>query len=108
MWKRISSWLRHVSNGWVALSALVIFLLFSALVLPRQSATADEVAGGAGSPEENVSTSLVLGRYPKPTAVVDVLAPVFTSLKWGFLAGWRPPRRSHPYWVAGLSFGPQF
>jgi hypothetical protein len=165
MWKRISSWLRQVSTGWVTLSALVIFLLFSALVLPRQSATADEVAGGAGSPDmslyysaddlyqmaeaygeqgrqayirarftfdlvwplvytlflataiswvfskaftpgsrwqwanltpvlgalfdylENVSTSLVLGRYPNPTAVVDVLAPLFTLLKWGFLAG---------------------
>jgi hypothetical protein len=36
---------------------------------------------------ENVSTSLVLGRYPNPTAVVDVLAPLFTLLKWGFLAG---------------------
>jgi hypothetical protein len=35
---------------------------------------------------ENVSTSLVLGRYPDPTAVVDVLAPVFTLLKWVFLA----------------------
>ena len=51
MWKRISSWLRRVSTGWVALSALVIFLLFSVVVLPRQSATADEVAGGAGSPD---------------------------------------------------------
>ena len=36
---------------------------------------------------ENVSTSLILGRYPYRTGVVDVLAPVFTLLKWGFLAG---------------------
>jgi hypothetical protein len=164
MWKRISDWLRRASTGRVALSALVVFLLFSVLVLPRQSATAEEVAGDAGSPDmsfyysaddlyrmaeaygeqgreayvrarftfdlvwplvytlflvtaiswlfgktfahdsrwqwanltpvlgalfdylENVSTSLVLGRYPDPTAVVDVLAPVFTLLKWVFLA----------------------
>ncbi|MFN2220564.1 MAG: hypothetical protein ACK2UA_18285, partial [Anaerolineae bacterium] len=36
---------------------------------------------------ENVSTSLVMGRYPDQTAVVAALAPIFTSLKWIFLAG---------------------
>lgn len=165
MWKRISDWLSQVSTGWVALAGLVIFLLFSALVLPRQSAAAEEVAGGAGSPDtsifyspadlyqmaeaygeegrsayirarftfdviwplvytmflgtaiswlfgkafaadsrlqranlapvfgalfdylENVSTSLVMLRYPDQTAVVDVLAPVFTLLKWVFVGG---------------------
>jgi hypothetical protein len=165
MMKRVSEWLRRVSTGWVALSALVVFLLFSALVLPRQSDTAEEVAQGAGSPDmslyysaddlyqmaeaygeqgrkayvrarftfdlvwplvytlflataiswlfskaftpesgwqranlapvlgvlfdylENLATSLVMARYPSPTAVVDVLAPVFTLLKWAFLAG---------------------
>ena len=34
---------------------------------------------------ENLATSLVMLRYPQQTAVVDVLAPVFTLLKWGFL-----------------------
>jgi hypothetical protein len=34
MAKQISDWLRRVSTGWVALSALLIFVLFSALVLP--------------------------------------------------------------------------
>lgn len=165
MWKQVSEWLCQVSTGWVALAALVIFLLFSVLVLPRQSATAGEVAGDAGSPDmsfyysaedlyqmaeaygeqgrgayirarftfdliwplvytlflataiswlfskafvpdsrwqranlapvlgalfdylENISTSLVMGRYPAQTAVVDVLASVFTALKWVFLGG---------------------
>jgi hypothetical protein len=164
MWQSISGKLRQISTGWVALAALLIFLLFSALMLPRQSATAEEVAGDAGSPDmsffysaddlyrmaeaygeegrgayirarftfdliwplvytlflataitwvfskafapdsrwqrvnlaplvgalfdylENLSTSLIMGRYPDPTAVVDVLAPVFTLLKWSFLA----------------------
>jgi hypothetical protein len=45
MWKRISSWLRRVSTGWVALSALVIFLLFSALVRrPMNSSTCSDHA----------------------------------------------------------------
>ena len=165
MLKRISDWLSQVSTGWVALAGLVVFLLFSALVLPRQSAAAERVAGGAGSPDtsvyyspadlyqmaeaygeegrsayirarftfdviwplvytlflgtaiswlfgrafapdsrlqranlapvlgalfdylENVSTSLVMLRYPDQTAVVDILAPVFTLLKWVFVGG---------------------
>ena len=36
---------------------------------------------------ENISTSLVLGRYPSQTPVVDVLAPVFTLVKWFFVNG---------------------
>jgi hypothetical protein len=34
---------------------------------------------------ENLSTSLVMLRYPAQTAVADLLAPVSTALKWGFL-----------------------
>ena len=36
---------------------------------------------------ENISTSLVLARYPSQTPVVDVLAPVFTAIKWVFVNG---------------------
>jgi hypothetical protein len=157
---RFSDWLLAVSTGWVTLAALVIFLLFSVLVLPGQSTAAEGVAGDAGSPDtslfytpddlyrmaeaygeegrqayvrarftfdlvwpviytvflvtamswvfarafapgswwqranllpvlgagfdylENLSTSLVMQRYPEPTAVVDLLAPLFTALKW--------------------------
>lgn len=163
MFQRVSDWLRRVSTGWVALSALIVFLLFTALVLPGQSATAEQVAGDAGSPDtsffysagelyqmaeaygeqgrsdyirarftfdliwplvyilflvtaiswvyskafppgskwqwanlaplfgalfdylENVSTSLVMARYPAQTAVIAALAPAFTMLKWVFL-----------------------
>jgi hypothetical protein len=35
---------------------------------------------------ENLSTSLVMLRYPQQTPVVELLAPLFTALKWGFLA----------------------
>jgi hypothetical protein len=165
MCKRLSDWLHRVSNSWVTLSALAIFLLFSALVLPRQAARAGQDTGDAGSPDmsfyysagdlyqmaeaygeegreayvrarftfdviwplvytlflstaiswlfskafapnsrwqlgnlapvlaalfdylENVSTSLVMSRYPDQTAVVDMLAPVFTLAKWVVLSG---------------------
>ena len=163
MAKKISDWLRRVSTGWVALAALFIFLLFSALVLPQQATKAEQETGSADSPDmsffyspsdlyrmaesygeegrqayirarftfdlvwplvytlflttsigwvfgkafgpdsrwqranlvpllgalfdylENLSTSLVMLRYPDQTAVVDALAPVFTALKWLFL-----------------------
>ena len=165
MCKRISDWLRRVSSAWVALSTLAIFLLFSALVLPRQAASAEEGAGGVGSPDtsfhyspddlyrmaeaygergraayvrarftfdviwplvytlflataiswvfsracaleslwqranlapvlgalfdylENVSASIVMFRYPAQTPVVEILTPVFTSVKWVFVSG---------------------
>jgi hypothetical protein len=160
---RISDWLRKVSTGWVALAALLIFLLFTALVLPQQAAKSEQVTGSAVSPDtsffyspadlyqiaevygeegraayirarftfdlvwplvytlflataiswvfgkaftpdspwqranlaplvaalfdylENLATSLVMLRYPAQTPVVDLLAPVFTALKWGSL-----------------------
>lgn len=160
MTKQISDWLRRVSTGWVALAALLIFLLFSALVLPQQATKAEQETGSADSPDmsffysagdlyrmaesygeagrqayirarftfdlvwplvytlflttsigwvfgkafgpdsrwqlanlipllgalfdylENLSTSLVMLRYPEQTAVVDALAPVFTAAKW--------------------------
>lgn len=43
--------LHRLSTGPVTLAALVIFLLFTALVLPRQAASAEEAGGGAGSPD---------------------------------------------------------
>jgi hypothetical protein len=163
MSKRVSDRLRWVSRDWLTLLALVIFLLFSSLVLPQQAAKAEQETGSADSPDtsffytpddlygmaeaygeggrqayvrarftfdlvwplvytlflvtsiswafsrafapdsrwqranlapllgalfdymENLSTSLVMLRYPHRTPVVDVLAPAFTALKWGLL-----------------------
>lgn len=36
---------------------------------------------------ENICASLVIGRYPAATPVADVLATVFTPLKWLFVGG---------------------
>jgi hypothetical protein len=160
---RLSDWLRRVSMGWVTLSALIMFLLFSTLVLPHQATKAEQETGSADSPDmsffysagdlyrmaesyggrgrqayvrarftfdlvwplvytlflataiswlfgrafapdslwqranlapplgalfdylENLSTSLVMLRYPDQTAVVDALAPAFTMLKWSMV-----------------------
>jgi hypothetical protein len=162
---KLSGWLHRSTTGWVALGALVVFLAFTALVLPGQSAQADMGAEDVGSPDlsffyspaelyqmadaygpegrreyirarftfdvawpivytlflttaiswlfgrslptgsrwqlanlapivgalfdylENVSTSLVMARYPARTPVVDVLAPIFTLVKWIFVGG---------------------
>jgi hypothetical protein len=161
--KQISDWLSRVSTGRVALVALLVFLLFTALVLPQQAAKAEQETASDDSPDtsffyspgdlyqmaesygelgrqayvrarftfdlvwplvytlflataiswvfgrafapdsrwqranlapllgalfdvlENLSTSLVMLRYPAQTAVVDLLAPAFTALKWSFL-----------------------
>lgn len=45
------------------------------------------VAGALFDYLENVSTSLVMWRYPARTAVVDLLAPAFTFVKWVFVGG---------------------
>jgi hypothetical protein len=149
----------------VVLAGLVIFVLFTSLVLPQQSRMAEESADGAGSPDlslwysadvlyamaeaygeegrqayvrarftfdlvwpmvytlflcttiswlfrrgfsvaslwqranlaplggalfdylENVSTSLVMIRYPAQTPVVDGLASLFTLSKWALVGG---------------------
>ncbi|MGD8968182.1 MAG: hypothetical protein PVI07_11800, partial [Anaerolineae bacterium] len=36
---------------------------------------------------ENVSTSIVMLRYPDQTGGVDLLAPIFTLVKWIFIGG---------------------
>jgi ABC-type dipeptide/oligopeptide/nickel transport system permease component len=165
MWKQLSDWIHRVSSSRITLFALIIFLLFIALVLPGQASKAEANIGSASSPDmsfyytagdlykmaeaygeegrrayvrarftfdvvwplvytlflctgiswiylrafasgslwqlanlipvfaascdylENISTSLVMIRYPNPTAVVDVLAAAFTIMKWILLSG---------------------
>lgn len=162
---RLSNGFKRFSRGWVALLALAIFCLFTALVLPAQSSQAEVNSGGVGSPDtslfytpgelinmaeaygpqgraayvqarftfdliwplvytfflvtniswiyarvftpgsplqlanlvpvlgllfdylENITTSLVMLRYPDPTLLAAWLAPVFTLLKWVFVGG---------------------
>jgi hypothetical protein len=163
--KKFSNWLYKVSTGWVALAGLIVFLLFTSLVLPAQSAGAGENRGDAGSPDmsfiyspqelykmaeaygeqgrmayiqarftfdliwplvyalflstaiswvfarafsprslwrwanlapilglvfdyaENISTSLVMYRYPAQTNLMAAIAPLLTPIKWIFVGG---------------------
>lgn len=54
---KLSNWLYKLSAGWVALVGLVIFLLFTLLVLPGQSRKAERISQGAGSPDTSFSYS---------------------------------------------------
>lgn len=51
MGRKLSNWLYRISTGWVALAALILFLLFGALVLPGQAAKAEEETGTGPSPD---------------------------------------------------------
>ena len=51
---RLSERLIRFSKGWLALIALVIFLIFTALVLPGQAAGSAERTGGARQPDTSL------------------------------------------------------
>jgi hypothetical protein len=112
MGKRISDWLRQVTNGWVALSALAVFLLFSALVLPGQSAVSETNAGDAGSPDTSLYYSAddlyhmaemygEQGRaaYVRARYTFDVIWPVVytvflsTAISWVYGRAFAPSSR---------------
>jgi len=162
---RISRKLIKFSKRKITLVALVVFLIFSVVVLPRQSAAVDAYSADLGSPDlslfyspsdlyrmaeqygsagrdayvrarfsfdlifpiiytfflvtaisralgtlfpeasqwqllnlapivgmlldflENITASIVIGRYPTPSPLSANLAPVFTFLKWVFVGG---------------------
>lgn len=50
MGKQISAWFYSISTGWVTIAAVTIFIVFTALVLPRQS-SGEESSADAGSPD---------------------------------------------------------
>ena len=54
MMKNLSQWLHRVSRGWVALIAILGFLIFTATVLPSQAAQAEAESGGAPSPDTSL------------------------------------------------------
>ncbi len=54
MGNRLSQWLRRISTGPVVWIALAVFVLFTALVLPGQSAQANASSAGAGSPDTSL------------------------------------------------------
>jgi len=54
MFTKLSNWFLKISTGPLALACLVIFLIFSALVLPDQAAKAEVYSGEIGSPDTSL------------------------------------------------------
>jgi hypothetical protein len=54
---------------------------------PWRLANLAPVLGALLDYAENLSTSLVMLRYPARTPLVDTLAPLFTLTKWIFVGG---------------------
>jgi hypothetical protein len=54
MAQRTSAWLHRISRGWLTFGALIAFVLFTVLVLPRQAAQAEAATGLATSPDTSL------------------------------------------------------
>jgi hypothetical protein len=83
MLRKTSNGLRRLSTGWVTLAALVIFIVFMALVLPGQASKAEEASSGAGSPD----TSYVYSPqdlYDIAEAYGDDGRQVYVRMRWTF------------------------
>jgi len=80
IWPLVYGFFLVTSIGWLAGRAFVATSPGRLLVLAP-------LLGVALDYLENISTSLVMARYPAPTPPVDALAPLFTLLKWLFVAG---------------------
>ena len=106
MWRRLSNWLQKNSTGWLAALFTVIFLVFTATVLPAQSAKADPGSEEVGSPDLSFFYSVdelygmaesygAVGRveYVKARFGFDVIWPLVytaflvTAISWLFAKG---------------------
>jgi hypothetical protein len=85
--KRISIWLRQISTGPVTLVALVIFISFTTLVLPAQSAEADEASGGASTPDLSIFYSPD-ELYQMAEAYGPEGRAAFIHARWTFDVAW--------------------
>ncbi len=100
---KLSNWIYKISSGWVTLICLVIFLLFTALVLPSQSDRADAYSGDVGSPDTSLYYSADAlyqfaevygpqgrGDYIRARVTFDVIWPIVylvfltTAISWAF------------------------
>lgn len=109
--KKLSAWVTKISAGWVTLMCLVIFLLFTALVLPSQAAEAESYSSEIGSPDTSFYYSAKTlyqfaeaygpqGRsaYIRARLTFDVVWPLVylafltTSISWAFYKAGRSGR----------------
>lgn len=54
MWKRLSDRFYHISTNWLTLAAILVFVLFTTLVLPLQSARAPRGDAETDSPDTSL------------------------------------------------------
>jgi len=52
--KNLSNFFYRLSSGWVAIAALLVFVVFSALTLPGQNRIAETYSQGSGSPDTSL------------------------------------------------------
>ena len=107
--KRLSEWLYRVSSGRIALLATLIFVVFTAVVLPMQSKQAASTSGDAGSPDtsffynadglyEMAETYGEAGRsaYIRARFTFDIIWPLVytlfltTTISWAFGRAFMP------------------
>ena len=112
MLRQVSGRLYRVTNAWSTLGALVVFLLFGALVLPRQAALSSLQTADAGSPDTSLWYSAdelyhmaeaygPLGRqaYVRARFTFDLVWPVVygaflaTAISWFYARGFVPGSR---------------
>jgi hypothetical protein len=81
--KKLSAFFYRVSIGWVALLGLAVFVVFSVLVLPVESARVDTYDQGLGSPDTsffyNGKTMLQMAE-----AYGEAGRAAFLTARWGF------------------------
>jgi hypothetical protein len=125
MLTRISDGIYNLTRGWVVVVAVVVFVLFVALVLPRQAASAEAATGGVGSPDTSFLYSAddlyrfaqaygEQGRaaYVRARFTFDVIFPLVygffltATISWVFARSFRPGvwRRANLVPLLGVLF----
>ena len=122
----LSNWIYQRSTGWITLIGLVVFLLFTALVLPEQSSQAESYSGAVGSPDTSLyytpqqlyrfaESYGIEGRraYVRARLTFDVIFPVVYTLFLATSISWLVSKAaiSKPVWrqlnlvpLAGMLF----
>jgi uncharacterized membrane protein len=109
MWFRLSRWLSKFSSNWVALIGLVVFMLFTILMLPKQTANEDSAMVGVGSPDLSIYYSSAdlynmaeaygeagRAKYIQVRFTFDLIWPIVytfflvTSISWVFAKAFLP------------------
>ena len=105
----VSDRLREVSSGWVTLAAVGVFLLFTALVLPRQANKAEQDTGSGDSPDTAFFYSAgdlyrMAGAYGEQGRRAYVRARFTFDLVWPLV--YTLFLGTAISWVFGRAFGP--